>query len=76
MIWYKAFYGTWAITPPGVVSLEFGKYCYGTFDRREAFAKAKEVANKTGETVTVMWDIPRAGRGLEGHSEKVFPDKI
>lgn len=75
MIWYKAFYGTWAKFP-GVVTIEFGKYCYGTFDRREAFAKAKEVANETGETVTVMWDIPRAGRGLEGHSEKVFPDKI
>ncbi len=75
MIWYKAHYGSWN-DAHGVKSINFaptGKYCFGTFSRKEAFCKAQETANETGKVVTVMWDIPRAGRGLEGHYKEVHP---
>ena len=72
MIWYTAHYGSWA-NGGSVTRIDFGKYCYGTYSRKEAFQKAQETANQTGETVTVMWDIPTV-RGLEGHIKEVHPE--
>ena len=73
MIWYTAHYGTWA-NGGHVTKIDFGKYCYGTYDRKEAFDKAQKTANETKEIVTVVWGIPTI-RGLDGHAQKVDPNK-
>ena len=81
MIWYTGHYGSWN-DPRGVERLDFSpkgeeyKHITGTYSRKEVFAKAQEVANETGKVVTVMWDIPRAGVGLEGHSAEVYPQEV
>lgn len=72
MTWYKAFYGTWA-DGDTVTQIDFGKYCYGTYSRQEAFSKAQETANETGRTVTVLWGTPSA-KGLVGSFKEVFPE--
>lgn len=69
MAWYKAYYRD----DNGLVEhIDFGKYCYGTFHRKEAFETAQDVATRTGKVVTVSWDIPRSN-GLEGHYASVYP---
>lgn len=55
MWWYKAYYGSWR-EPNGVQMIDFGKHCYGTYDRKEAFAKAQEVANKENRIVNISAD--------------------
>jgi hypothetical protein len=52
MWWYKAYYGSWR-EPKGVQMIDFGKYCYGTYNRNDAFSKAQETANRERRTVTV-----------------------
>ena len=76
MTWYKAFYGSWN-APGGVKHIYFGdNYVNGTYKRKEAFEKAQAVADETGEIVTVLWETPRAGRGLVGGSQYVYPKNM
>ena len=73
MIWYTAHYGTWADAGKlggGVQSVQYGKHEWetGTFDRKEAFSRAQEVANETGKGEKFLrmlekWD--EAGGGDE-----------
>lgn len=72
MLWYTAHYGTWR-SGDTVTRIDFGNYCYGTHNRKEAFTKAQETANKTGRTVTVMWHTPSVC-GLKTNIKKVAPE--
>lgn len=55
MWWYKAYYGSWR-EPDGVRMIDFGKYAYGTSDRKLAFERAQAVANKENRVVTISAD--------------------
>jgi hypothetical protein len=65
--WYRAYYGTWN-DPEGVRSLP------GTFDRKAAFAKAHEVADRLGLAVTVEARRGSAD-GLRSTFYKVVPER-
>lgn len=54
-------------------SLDFGNYHFGTNNRKEAFTRAKELANTIGEAVIVYAQWP-TGRGLTSSTETVYPD--
>jgi len=54
MKWYKAYYRTGS--RPGVEMVNFhpgSGYCFGTYDRMEAFNRAKQIAREKHLTVTV-----------------------
>lgn len=70
MYWHEAYYGTWR-KGDTVTRVKFDGYS-GTYNRKDAFKKAQEVANEVGREVTVTWDVP-TGHGLEGHSRKFLP---
>lgn len=72
MAWYKAWYGSWA-KGDMVKTIEF-KHGYGTEDRKEAFAKAQEVANKHNVVVTISVERP-TGSGLQLEHYKVTPEE-
>lgn len=69
---YTAHYGTWA-NGGSVTIIDFGNHRLETYNRKEAFAKAKAVANETQSIVTV-WSERPTGAGLRGDSQKVYPD--
>lgn len=64
MTWYTAHYGNWK-DEDGAKRIYSGAY------RKEAFARAKEAADKTGKTVTVIWERP-TGNGLSLCFRKFF----
>ena len=64
MSWHRVTYGT----GDNVVTV-----CR-TYDRKEAFSKARKTANETGRTVIVSWDVPVYGRGLEWRFVEVSPE--
>ena len=72
---YSAQYGSWN-DPEGLQHIKFGKVgvfdLYFTYNRKEAFWKAREVATKTGKTVTVLIKWP-TGNGLRVECIDVSP---
>lgn len=72
MAWYQAWYGSWA-KGDKVTIIEF-KHGYGTCDRKEAFAKAQEIANETNRVVTVSAERP-TGCGLSVEHYTVTPEE-
>lgn len=75
MTWYTGHYGSWA--NGGTVrhiSLGAGKWAErtGTYDRKEMFDKAQEVANENNVVVTILAEKPN-GHGLSVDVFKVNP---
>lgn len=75
MTWYTGHYGSWA--NGGTVkhiSLGAGKWAErtGTYDRREMFDKAQEVANESNVVVTIHAETPN-GHGLSVDTFEVKP---
>lgn len=75
MTWYTGHYGSWAnggtVTR---ISLGAGKWVEqtGTYDRKEMFDKAQEVANENNVVVTIIAERPN-GHGLSVETFKVEP---
>lgn len=75
MTWYIGYYGSWA--NGGTVrriSLGEGKWAEraGTYDRKEMFSKAQEVANENNVVVTIIAERPN-GHGISVDTFKVTP---
>ncbi len=74
---YSAYYGSWA--KGNMTRVEFGeeigiKYLTTTTDRKVAYKKAQEAANRSGEAVTMIIEKP-SSRGLETRTEEILPEK-
>ena len=75
MTWYTGHYGSWkkgeSVTR---ISLGMGNWVErtGTYDRKEMFDKAQEVANENNVVVTIIAERPN-GHGLSVETYKVEP---
>ena len=74
MWWYRATYGSWR-NPDGVHFVQYGDHEWqtGTYDRKEAFAKAQQVANEKNVVVTVSQERGN-GCGIVTHFHEVRPE--
>lgn len=70
MTWYTAWYGSWA-KGDKVTTIEC-EHGYGTYNRKEIFARAQEIADEHNVVVTVSAERP-TGSGLQLEHYKVIP---
>ena len=75
MTWYTGHYGSWA-NGGTVRHISLGKGDWvertGTYDRKEMFDKAQEVASENNVVVTIIAERPN-GHGLSVETYKVEP---